>query len=274
MASSEYLLLKSSDKKLIKLQKSGAPPSTCYVVRDARKFVTAFGANTVSRSTPHIYVSALPFWSPEDPVWKNYRRRTQGLITLEGSAMLRRDLATIAVWTAPAAIHSIAVSSDGTRVVSGSYDNTIHIWDTQSGKLAIEPLKGHDRLVTSVAFSPNGARVVSGNEDHAIRIWDAEAGKNSFRVFKGHTDWVNSVVWSPDSALIASGSSDWTICIWDMQSGSMAARYLEGHADAVLSVAFSPNCRFLASGSSDHTVRIWDVQSGKAVAMSSKGRLG
>jgi WD40 repeat protein len=244
------------------VQKNVTLARTCEFVRDARKFVTAFGTNPVSRSTPYIYISVLPLWPPGDPVWQNYWGRARRLIKIEGSAMKRRDVATAAVWATPASIRSLVISFDGTCVASGGDHYVVHIWDTHSGSLAMEPLEGYSNRVTSVAFSPNGARVVSRSYDRTIRIWDAQTGSDLFGALEGHDDWVLSVAWSPDGARIASGSSDGTIRIWDVQSGTVAGSPLEGHTEDVQSVAFSPDGRYLASGSSDCTVRIWDAQSG------------
>ena len=67
---------------------------------------------------------------------------------------------------------SVAFSPDGQRIVSGSSDNTLKIWDASSGK-ELHTLKGHDDEVMSVAFSPDGQRIVSGSSDKTVKIWDA-----------------------------------------------------------------------------------------------------
>ena len=56
----------------------------------------------------------------------------------------------------------MAFSPDGKRIVSGSRDNTVKVWDADSGKELLT-LKGHTGGVTSVAFSPDGKRLVSGS---------------------------------------------------------------------------------------------------------------
>jgi len=73
-------------------------------------------------------------------------------------------------------VMSVAFSPDGKRVVSGSWDDTIKIWDTETGQ-EITTLKGHSREVTSVAFSPDGKQIVSGSEDKTLKIWDTETGQ-------------------------------------------------------------------------------------------------
>ena len=75
-----------------------------------------------------------------------------------------------------AAVSSVAFSPDGRRIVSGSFDNTIKLWDAEKGGEALLTLRGHQETVLSVAFSPDGKRIVSGSEDNTIKLWDAEKG--------------------------------------------------------------------------------------------------
>ena len=55
--------------------------------------------------------------------------------------------------------------------MSGSYDNTVKIWDAQTGQETLT-LKGHSAEVNSVSFSPDGKRIVSGSQDNTLKIWD------------------------------------------------------------------------------------------------------
>ena len=70
-------------------------------------------------------------------------------------------------------VRSIAYSPDGTKIVSGSYDETIKIWDANTGK-CLKTLEGHLSFVESVAFSPDGTKIISGSSDHTIKIWVEE----------------------------------------------------------------------------------------------------
>ncbi|KAE9384199.1 hypothetical protein BT96DRAFT_892566, partial [Gymnopus androsaceus JB14] len=56
------------------------------------------------------------------------------------------------------------------RIVSGSHDHTIRIWDATTGAQIGEPLEGHEDSVPPVAFSPDGNRIVSGSHDKTIRL--------------------------------------------------------------------------------------------------------
>ena len=71
-------------------------------------------------------------------------------------------------------VSAVAFSSDGARVVSGSWGGAVQIWDAETGNSVGKPFRGHAGHVLSVAFSPDGRRIVSGSDDQRIRIWNAE----------------------------------------------------------------------------------------------------
>jgi WD40 repeat protein len=152
-----------------------------------------------------------------------------------------------------------AFSPHGGRIVSGSVDMTVRIWDANCGVL-LRALQGHTGWVRSIAYSPNGANIVSGSYDHTLRIWDADSGA-ILQVLQGHVGWVEAVAFSPDGKWIVSGSYDHTLRVWHAYSG-IVLRILQGHGSPVLSVAFSPNGKRIVSSSFDWTVRIWDATTG------------
>jgi WD40 repeat protein len=68
-------------------------------------------------------------------------------------------------------VQSVSFSPDGKRIVSGSRDNTLKVWDAQTGQEMLT-LEGHSGRVDSVSFSPDGKRIVSGSWDKTLKIWD------------------------------------------------------------------------------------------------------
>jgi WD40 repeat protein len=154
-------------------------------------------------------------------------------------------------------VASVAISPDGKLLATGSYDNTVKLWDFATGK-ELHTLKGHTNQVYTVAFSPDGNLLASGSQDKTIRLWDPKEGK-FLRELKGHGDTVHTVAFSPDSKLLASGSVDKTVRLWNPGDGKEAKNFGTGHKGTVFAVAFSPDGKLLASASDDKTVKVFDV---------------
>jgi len=126
---------------------------------------------------------------------------------------------------------SVAYSPDGSRIVSGSSDKTLRIWDAQTGAPLGEPLTGHKGNVLSVAYSPDGRRIVSGSSDRTLRVWDVQTGVQIGEPLTGHEGDVRSVAFSPDGRRIVSGSSDNTLRLWNAGLFTASLKELVGIAE-------------------------------------------
>ncbi|KAB5587989.1 Vegetative incompatibility protein HET-E-1 [Ceratobasidium theobromae] len=253
----EFLL----QRLLFWMEASSAPGDLVAHIEDSIKFVARFTANAVSESTPHIYVSFLPFCHQSSTVFKNFWKRTRGLAVARPKIIERR----LAIWNTGHAANSIAFSSDGARLAFGTDDGTVTVRDVIDGSLVAGPLKGHEQWVLSVTFSPDGKSIASGSSDSTILVWNANNGMRLAGPFRGHTDAVKSVTFSPDSSRIISGSWDHSVRIWGVQDGIPILAPFLGHTKAVNSVAVSPDGTRIISGSDDHTIQIWDAHRGTRV---------
>ena len=168
-------------------------------------------------------------------------------------------------------VDSVAFSPNGQRIVSGSEDSMLRLWDAQTGAAIGQPLKGHVTRVSSVAFSPDGQRIVSGSFDSTLRLWDAQTGAPIGQPLKGHVAQVYSVAFSPNGQRVVSGSGDGTLRLWDAQTGAAIGQPLEGHGGTVWSVAFSPDGQRIVSGSGNGTLRLWDARTGAAIGQPLEG---
>jgi WD40 repeat protein len=126
---------------------------------------------------------------------------------------------------------------DGSRVLSGSADNTLKLWDVGSGK-EVRAFTGHTQSVSACVFSPDGSRVLSGSADKTLKLWDVGSGKE-VRAFTGHTNGVYACAFSPGGLRVYSGSDDRTVRLWDAGSGKEIHRWAMGAG--VRGLALDPN---------------------------------
>jgi WD40 repeat protein len=179
------------------------------LLTDASKFVAAF-EYPISESAPHIYVSALPFTPLESKILQHIQDDYVNLLEVKNGRSKQWSAVTQVIHGHSGSVVSVAFSPDGKHIVSGSSDNTVRVWDAESGQAIGEPLQGHSGSVYSVAFSPDGKHIVSGSDDMTTQftaVWDAESGQAIGEPLQGHSGGVWSVAFSPDGKHIVSGSS-------------------------------------------------------------------
>ncbi|KIK32652.1 hypothetical protein CY34DRAFT_62139, partial [Suillus luteus UH-Slu-Lm8-n1] len=178
-------------------------------------------------------------------------------------------------------VWSIALSPDGKKVVSGSSDGAMRLWDIDTCKV-VKKCMGHTGGVRSVCWSQDGRRVLSGSNDGTARQWEVESGETMLEpidnilasIETGHNA-VYAVVYSPDTTLIATGGWDepytgkpveTSVKVWDAKTGKLVAT-LKGHTFEVWCLAWSKDGKTLVSGSSDSSIRTWDTTNWKQTAV-------
>ena len=154
-------------------------------------------------------------------------------------------------------VRAVAVSEDGARAVSGSFDSSAIVWSVSRGT-AEQVLRFHDSAVNAVAFLPDG-RIATGGEDGRVAIWQAGEALPQ-QVLTGHSAPIVALATAPDGARVASASWDRTIRVWPVDGG--APIVLEGHQQNVNGVAFSRDGAAVVSVSHDPQIRIWPLGGG------------
>jgi WD40 repeat protein/tRNA A-37 threonylcarbamoyl transferase component Bud32 len=217
--------------------------------------------------------------------WEWYRLNhvsDQSLMTLRGHTDKVRGVAvspdgkrivsgsrddTVKVWDATTGAElmtlrgssgSAMFSPDGKRVASCSMDQTIRIWDAATGNELT--MLQDEAGVVSIAFDPDGKRLVSGNWDKTIKLWDIASGAE-ITAFRGHDGILNTVSFSPDGTRIISSSNDKTVRVWGVSTGDQLM-VLKGHEGAVGDHSISPDGKRIISASEDKTAKVWDLATG------------
>mmetsp|Transcript_14731 Transcript_14731/g.21460 ORF Transcript_14731/g.21460 Transcript_14731/m.21460 type:complete len:332 (-) Transcript_14731:103-1098(-) len=158
-------------------------------------------------------------------------------------------------------ISDVVLSSDNNFALTGSWDNSMRLWDLRAGRTTYR-FVGHTKDVTSVTMSPDNRQIISASRDRTIRLWNTLAEeKYTFDAENSHTDWVTSVRFTPTSKdpMIVSCGWDGLVKLWDQQNYKLKAN-LTGHTGCVNSITISPDGNFCASGGKDCTLLIWHIK--------------
>ena len=182
---------------------------------------------------------------------------------------------------------------DTDKILTGSDDNNINVYDTKSGALRVV-LRGHEGGVWALQYEGNV--LVSGSTDRSVRVWNIENGQQ-MHVFRGHTSTVRCLqilmpteigetpegkaIMMPRQPLIITGSRDSNLRVWRLPQAEDPAyiqpdinpqddtdcpyfvRVLTGHQHSVRAIAAQADT--LVSGSYDCTVRVWKISTGETV---------
>ncbi|KAG0229358.1 chromatin-remodeling complex subunit ies6 [Actinomortierella wolfii] len=159
------------------------------------------------------------------------------------------------------------IQFDDYKIVSGSRDNTIKVWDFATGE-CLRTYSGHGASVLCLQY--DDSRIVSGSSDATIIVWELDTGAILQRL-TGHSDSVLNVRMEKDT--VVSCSKDRTVKIWRTSTGELV-RTLVGHRAAVNAVQFSlegstnsftGSNRIVVSASGDRTIKIWSFETGECL---------
>jgi ribosomal RNA-processing protein 9 len=123
-------------------------------------------------------------------------------------------------------ITAVALTTDETSIFTGSKDNSIVKWDTETGQKQELKRKWsrtedvdkqcHEGEVLSVAVSSDGRYVVGGGKDSWIRVYDKRSKYAEVHVFKNHKESISGLVFQTDTYALFSSSQDRCIKYWDL----------------------------------------------------------
>ncbi|HEU5370730.1 MAG TPA: WD40 repeat domain-containing serine/threonine-protein kinase [Ktedonobacterales bacterium] len=163
-------------------------------------------------------------------------------------------------------VNAVAWSPDGDHIASGGDDQTVHIWESASGKKRHAlPQAGP---VYALSWSPDGEQLAWVNGTGTARLWNSYMKDFDDTAFYrlGFLKGLLSLAWSPDGARLAAGGMGRTVEVWEAKTGKHLLSYKSQKRffedTAIHSVAWSSDGQWLASGSVDGIVQVWDATTG------------
>ena len=152
-------------------------------------------------------------------------------------------------------ITSLDFSDDNNYLVTGSFDNSVKVWQLKNeGEALPSHTINFDRPVQNVSFRPEDSQMLAiGGDDHTVTLQGLSSDKDE--KLKGHRDRVNSVKFSRNGTLLASGSFDHTAKVWDVDGKLLHTFKTKGNVE---NVDFSPDQSNLAT-SHHKTVSLWSL---------------
>ncbi|TAF64473.1 MAG: hypothetical protein EAZ55_11600 [Cytophagales bacterium] len=161
-------------------------------------------------------------------------------------------------------ISAIAVSKDGKKVASASYEDfstaNLQLWSS-TGNFLSETEVDSDGLaiVSYLDFHPTGNYLLSASQDKRVTKWNILT--NDFveeQIFRGHSAEVNMAVFSPDGKSILTASNDNEAILWALNG--KAIKNFKGHTDKVTAVAFDKTGDYVFTSSMDKRMLFWNLK--------------
>ena len=154
-------------------------------------------------------------------------------------------------------VKSVFFNHNGKIIISASWDNSIKMWDAESGRLMVSNLASSSGKKEFAVFSPDDKSVAIAEYEKGT-FYKLDLRENNKLKFHGHRKGVSYLAYSPNGKYIASLSKDRTIKIWDATIG----KEINSHIDNVYSssVVFSPDGKSVVYGCNDGKIVKWNFK--------------
>ncbi|MCV2874333.1 c-type cytochrome [Defluviimonas sp. WL0050] len=150
----------------------------------------------------------------------------------------------------------LALSPDGTRVASASWDGTARIWPL-AGDAPPVVIEGHGGSVNDAVFSPDGARLYTASADGTIRVWNADTGEALGQLVH-HGFGVNALAMAADGAWLAYGAVDGGTRVLALPGGKVIGDFTLDRRP-ILALAHHPGRQRIAVGDAEGYIMMLDT---------------
>ncbi|KAL6302101.1 WD40-repeat-containing domain protein, partial [Sparassis latifolia] len=163
-------------------------------------------------------------------------------------------------------MRSLRLACHSGRIVVGSSDGMIDLWDVDTGSL-LNRWRGHNDPITNLVFTPDGTGLVSSAWTRTLDIWTVTAtGHRIKNTLVGHTAKVRGVDISQDGRSLVSLSFDKTLRTWNIVTGSPVQTSRSSCIHSVnipALIRMAPDGRSVAAGFDNEVVKLWDTETGR-----------
>jgi WD40 repeat protein/serine/threonine protein kinase len=301
-SSDDRYLVSASHDQTVQIMNLSNPEATTTLTQDEP--VQAIALASDSSYVVTIGLSTISVWTMAgEPIEQQslpdtvttialHPTQPQVAIALSNGAVLQWNWQTsdapTAILQLDSTIHAIAYSPDGSRLATGSRDQTARLWNLtpatapnteQSPAQTTEPpieqptapsstspteqqQWRHNHAVVQVAFSPDGQFLATATgsplplgNDHIAQVFSLETRRAIAQV--SHQGSITDLKFGPDGMTLATSSFDRTARVWDIEQSELISHIR--HNEAVMQVEFGADGRSLATASLDNTAQLWEL---------------
>jgi WD40 repeat protein len=157
-------------------------------------------------------------------------------------------------------VTAVAISADGSRILSGAADGTVRVWELAGGDPLANPiaLPGTTAPIDAVALSSDGARLIAAGDDGVIHVWGTD-NQATPRDLTGPAGPISTLLISPDGRRLAVAGNDQVAYVWNLDNLGAAPIALTGHDEPVTDLAFSGDSRIIMTSSADGTAQLYNL---------------